>query len=134
MSFKDDLAAAKAAAVEPVLVDVAVGEALYRVEVVKLPGMQWAEVVAAAPPSDEMGARLGYDTVKAALVACRKYSRLLDSDGEPVAEVDWRDLFDAISGVEIQAIAATWWALNVGDPNERVVALKKALKGGTAIS
>ncbi len=134
MSFKDDLAAAKAAAVEPVLVDVAVGEALYRVEVVKLPGMQWAGVMAAAPPDDGVGARLGYDVYKAALIACKKYSRLLDSDGEPVADVDWDELFTAISGAEVSGIGATWWALNMAAPNKHVAALKKASAAGRKTS
>lgn len=126
MGFKDDVAAAKAARSAPVVVSVAVGDSLYGVEAKRLDGMQWAGVMASAPPNDEAGARLGYDTAKAALVACKKYSRLLDAEGEPVAEFDWNDLFDAISGTEIGAIAATWWALNMGDPNQKVIALKKA--------
>lgn len=134
MSFKDDLAAAKAARPEPVVVSVAVGDSLYGVEARRLDGMQWAEVMASAPPSDEAGARLGYDTSKAALFACKKYSRLLDAEGEPVPEFDWNDVFNAISGTEIGAIAATWWALNMGDPNQKVIALKKARAGVSATS
>lgn len=126
MSFKDDVAAAKSARPEPVVVSVAVGDTLYGVETKRLDGMQWAAVMAAAPPSDEAGARLGYDTSKAALIACKQHSRLLDAEGEPVAEFEWNDLFNAISGTEIGAIAATWWALNMGDPNQKVIALKKA--------
>lgn len=145
MSFEEDLAAAKAARPEPVVVSVAVGDSLYGVEVKRLDGMQWAEVMASAPPNDEAGARLGYDTSKAALAACRKYSRLLDGDGEPVdmspaikdgkpVSDPWRDMFTAISGTEIGAIAATWWALNAGDPNKKVIALKKARAAGSATS
>lgn len=134
MSFKDDLAVAKKSRPEPVVVSVAIGESLYGVEVKRLDGMQWAAVMSSAPPSDESGARLGYDTSKAALIACKKYSRLLDADDEPVDEVDWDDLFETISGTEIGAIAATWWALNMGDPNQKVIALKKARAGVSSTS
>lgn len=134
MSFKDDLAKARESRPEPVLMDVAVGDELYRIEVKRLDGMQWAEVMSSAPPNDEAGARLGYDTSKAALIACRRYSRLLDADGDPVTDFDWSELFDVISGTEIGAIAATWWALNMGDPNSRVVALKKARRAASATS
>ena len=134
MDFKDALAKARESRPEPVLQSVAVGEVLFQVEVRRLDGMEWAGVMAECPPSDEKGARLGYDTNKAALVACRRYSRLLDTEGEPVADVDWPGLFAELSGVEIGAIAAMWWALNMHDPNERVVALKKAWAAGSKTS
>lgn len=126
MSFKDDLAAAKAARSETVMVDVAIGESLYQIEVRRLDGMQWADIMADAPPNNEVAGRLGFDVYKAALIACRKYSRLLDADGNEVPDVDWGDLFAAISGAEVSGIGATWWALNMADPNRRVDALKKA--------
>lgn len=142
MGLKEDLEIAKAHRPEPVLVDIAVGEALYKVEVRRLDGMEWAGVMAEAPPTDEASARLGYSTHRAALIACRRYSRLLDADGEAVTHIevdengnplplDWGLIFDAISGIEVQAIAATWWALNAGDPNQRVVDLKKSSAGGS---
>lgn len=130
MGLKEDLAAAKANRPQPVLVDIAIGDTLYKVEARRLDGMQWASIMAAAPPSDEGSARLGYSPSRAALHACRDYGRLLDEDSEPV-DADWAEVFDAISGVEVQAIAATWWALNAADPNQNVVALKKASAGGS---
>lgn len=134
MSFKEVLAKARAARPQPVMVPVAVGEDLFNVEVRRLDGMEWAGITAECPPTDEKGARLGYDTNKAALLACRRHSRLLGGDGDVVEDVDWDALFGEISGVEVGAIAATWWALNMHDPNERVVALKKALAGGNVTS
>lgn len=139
MGLKDDLERARAERPQPVLVDIAVGESLYKVEVKRLDGMEWAAVMADAPPESPADARLGYAASKAALYACRKYGRLLDADDNPVVELDddgnradtdWDAVFKAISGVELQAIAATWWALNMGDPNQRVVDLKKASSGG----
>ncbi len=130
MSFKGALERARAGRPEPKLVQVAVDDELYQVEVMRLDGMDWAAVMAECPPTGAKDVALGYDTSKAALLACKKYSRLLDSEGEPVEDLDWNDLFAAISGVEIGGLAATWWALNVHDPNQRVVALKKALAGG----
>lgn len=142
MGLKEDLAWAKQNRPKPVLVSVAIGESLYQVEVRRLDGMQWAGVIASAPPGDEASARLGYSADKAALQACREYGKLLDDDGEQVTHfgvaedgtplpLNWVEIFDAISGVEVQAIAATWWALNAGDPNQRVVELKKASLGGS---
>lgn len=130
MTFKDALAKARAARPEPKLQAVALGDELFNVEIRRLDGMEWAGIMSECPPRDEKGARLGYDDVKAAKLACKRFSRLLDSDGEPVEDVDWGGLFDAISGTEVGAISATWWALNMFDPNEQVVALKKALAGG----
>lgn len=134
MSFKDAVARAKADRPEPVLVDVAVGETYFKVEVMRLDGAKWASVLAECPPTSELGASLGYESYKAALVACRRHSRLLTPEGESVSDVVWPDLFDAISGAEIGAIAATWWHLNMKDPNDRVVALKKAFSGGSMTS
>lgn len=128
MDFKDAVALVQKP--EPVVQHVAVGDVLFGVEVSRLPGADWAAVMADCPPGEEAGARLGYDTTKAALVACRRYSRLLDAEGEPVEDVDWAELFEVISGTEVAAIASIWWALNMHDPNQRVVALKKALAGG----
>lgn len=134
MSFKDALAKARDSRPEPVLLQVAVGDVLFQVEMRRLDGMEWAGVMAECPPTDEKGARLGYDTNKAALVACRRFSRLLDVEGEPVPDVDWPALFAELSGAEVGALAATWWALNMHDPNERVVALKKAWAAGSRTS
>ena len=134
MSFKGAVARAKADRPEPVLVSVALGETLFNVEVKRLDGADWAAVMAECPPSTARGGQLGYEADKAALIACRRYSRLLDTDGESVGDVEWPELFKAISGAEAGAIAATWWALNMNDPNQRVVALKKASSGGSMTS
>ncbi len=142
MSLKDALAKARESRPEPVLQAVVVGDDLFQVELRRLDGMDWAGVTAECPPTDESGARYGYDINKAALIACRRFSRLLDSDGEPVdmsvtrdakgavTDDPWANVFKAISGAEIGAIAAMWWGLNMLDPNTRVVELKKALAGG----
>ena len=142
MSFKDALAKARAARPEPTLVGVAVGDELYNVEVVRLDGMDWAGIVAECPISDPAQAKLGFDANKAALLACRRHSRLLGDDGEPVemiftrdkagavTEDSWADLFTTLSGDEVRGLAATWWAMNVLDPNQRVAELKKASAGG----
>lgn len=129
MSFKDALAKARAERPAPTLVPVAVGDELYNVEVVRLDGMDWAGVVAECPISDPAQARLGFDANKAALLACSRYARLLDGD-EPVEDVEWPDLFQALSGEEVRGLAATWWSMNVFDPNQRVAELKKASAGG----
>lgn len=141
MGLKEDLEAAEANRPKPVLVDIAIGDALYRVDARRLDGMEWAGVMAEAPPTDEASARLGFSTHRAALIACSRYSKLYDADGEPVTHIEvdekgdplplnWARIFAAISGIEVQALAATWWALNAGDPNQRVVDLKKSSAGG----
>ncbi len=125
MSFKDDLAAAKAAREEPALVDIAIGDALYQIETRRLDGMEWADIMADSPPNNDAAARLGFDVYRAAFLACKKHGRLLDAGGGEVPDVDWGDLFAAISGAEVSAIGATWWALNMANPNRRVASLKK---------
>lgn len=145
VGIKEDLARAKAGRQKPVVQDIVIGDALYQVEARRLDGMQWAHVIAAAPPRDEASALLGYDTPLAALVACREYGRLLDAEGEHVTSLgvdengdpeplDWVEIFSAISGIEVQAISAMWWGLNIHDPNQRVVELKKASAGGRKTS
>lgn len=139
MSLKDALAKARESRPEPILIPVAVGDGLYQIDVMRLDGMDWAAVMAAAPPMDDIGVKLSYDTSRGALVACARHSRLLDMDGDPVVEyddngavipTDWVGLFGVISGSEATRIAATWWALNMNDPNKHVEALKKASAGG----
>ena len=144
MGLKEDLEAAKSARVQPKVVDIVVNDTLYGVEVKRLDGMEWAAIMAECPP-DAQSVRLGYDAQKAALVASCRHGRLLDAGGEQIltlgvdeegtpVPVDWDAIFAAISGVEVQAIAGLWWGMNVGDPNQRVVALKKASAGGSATS
>ena len=134
MGLLDDFAKARADRPEPIMVDVAIGDGLYKVEVTRLDGMAWAAIMAECPPEDAGSARLGYSPSAAALLACKRFARLFDAEGEPVADVDWGEVFAAISGVEVQAIAASWWALNMGDPNQRVVDLKKASAAGGVTS
>ena len=143
MGLKEDLERAKQTRPEPVLVDIVISDALYQVETRRLDGMQWAAVMASAPPVDAASVMLGYSPAQGALVACREYGRMLDAEGNPVdmspvldenGEVvsePWEDVFEAISGTEIQAIASSWWGRNAGDPNQRVEALKKASAGGS---
>lgn len=141
MGLKEDLEAAKNARTQPKVVDIVVNDTLYGVEVKRLDGMEWAAVMAECPPVDASSVRLGYDAQKAALVASRRHGRLLDAEGNHVTAlgvdeegqpvpVDWEGIFAVISGVEVQAIAGLWWGMNVGDPNQRVVELKKASAGG----
>ena len=134
MSFKDALKKAQAERPEPVMVDVEIGGELFAVEITRLDGMDWAAIMAECPPSDELSARLGYDMTAAGLLACKRFSRLLDSGGNPVEEVDWEALFKASAGLGVRGIAATWWMLNMKDPNERVAELKKALAAGERTS
>ncbi|MBB4072045.1 hypothetical protein [Canibacter oris] len=133
MSFHDDLKKAQQQRATET-VDISLAGNLYSIEISRLPGMQWAAIIAAAPPQDAADARLGYSPATAALAACKAHGRLLDAAGVPVADVDWGELFDAISGVEVQAVAAVWWGLNMGTPNDEVVALKKVSRPGSKTS
>lgn len=130
MSFKEALEKAHAERPEPALVEIEIGGELFMVEISRLDGMDWAAIMAECPPNDELSARLGYDMTAAGLLACKRFSRLLDSDGNPVDDVDWEALFKASAGTGVRGIAATWWMLNMKDPNERVAELKKALADG----
>jgi len=133
MGIKEDLELAKAERPDPVYVDVAIGSNLYKVEITRLDGMQWAGIMAECPPIDDGSALLGYAPHRAGLIACQRHGKLLDENGNGV-EADWEAIFESISGTEVQAISATWWGMNMGDPNQRVVALKKASAGGSKTS
>lgn len=134
MKFQDALAKARADRPEPVAVEVALGDALFQVEVKRLDGMEWAAIMAECPPRDDLMARLGYDMTSAGLIACKRFSRLLDAEGDEVSDVDWDALFAALDGSGVRGIAATWWMLNMKDPNDRVAELKKALAAGERTS
>lgn len=142
MSFKDALAKARGSRPEPKLQAVALGDDIFHVEIRRLDGMDWSAITASCPPSGARDVGLGFNSNKAAFIACKEHGRLLDGDGNAVdmasvkddngnvVEDPWADLFKAISGTESDAITATWWHMNVNDPNTRVVALKKAWAAG----
>lgn len=134
MDFKDILAKAQEEVQEVKLVEVSVAGELFRVEVSRLPGMDWSAIMVACPPRSPKLAGIGYDLTDGALLACERHSRFLDADDEVVADVDWAELFTVLAGSEVQGIAATWWTLNMRDPNTRVVELKKALVAGEKAS
>lgn len=92
MGLKEDIEAARLNRPEPVRQQVAVGEALYEVEISRLEGLEWAGIIAECPPKDERGALLGYDANKAAVIACKRFSRLINSEGESMPMDVVRDL------------------------------------------
>lgn len=141
MGYREAAERAKQNRPEPVIQAFVLDDELYHVPIRRLDGQDWALVTAEAPPEVARDARLGFNTRKAAMIACGRHAQLLDADKNPVpaeydedgkrVPVDWGMIFAAISGTEVDAIAAIWWAMNVSDPNERVVAAKKASAGGS---
>lgn len=146
MSFQDDVAKSRQVPSEVEPVEVFVGDTMYRVEAKRLPGMEWAAVIADAPVTSPGHRAYGFDTAAAAVVACRKHGRLLDESGDPVdmsvlrdeagrvVSDPWADLFASISHDEVRGVEAAWWTANVGEPRGRIEALKKARLAGTATS
>lgn len=132
MGLKEDLEAAKNAQTEPVLVPVSIGGVLYQVEATRLPGTAWDGIVARCPARAEQHFHVGYDTGRATALALKEHGRLLTADGADAGETDWDAVLDTISGVELRAISAAWWGLNEQDPDQMVIALKKALAGGAS--
>lgn len=139
MTYREKLAKMREARPEPVMVPFVLDDELFHVDVRKLDGMDWAAVTADALPVTALDHRLGFSTIRAALLACEKYSTLHDAEQVPVPEewekgekipTDWRGIFDEISEEELNAIAALWWGMNSRDPNRRAGELKKALAGG----
>lgn len=137
MSFAEDLAAAKNAALETpetAEVPITVNGKLYTVRVKRVPGIGWDDIVARCPARAEAHFRVGYDTGRATRIALEEHGVLLDADGADVDEVNWGEILEVVSGVEIRAISAAWWGLNEQEPNNLVVALKKASRGGDSTS
>lgn len=134
MSFRELMDKARAQKPDPVRVDVTAAGELFQVEVSRLDGMDWSGIMVECPPRNQKLSGLGCDLPRAALLACERHGRLLNSDGEEVPDVVWEELFEVLSGIDVQGIAAVWWSLNMRDPNQRVVDLKKALSGGSRTS
>lgn len=118
----------------PALIEVVIGDSLYSIEVSRLDGMDWSAIMADATPTSVEGAGLGYEPSVGGVLACKRHGRLLDGDGVPVEAPDWDAVFAALSGVDARGVASAWWALNMRDPNKRVVALKKAWAAGGKMS
>ena len=130
MKFADALKTVKKDA-PTINVPIAIGDHLLHLVCKRLPGTVWAEIISRSPATTEHHMLTGYNTEKAARLATTEHATLIDSEGEPVTDVDWPTLFDTISGVELRALAAAWWGLNEQDPSKRVEQLKKALKTGS---
>lgn len=98
----------------------------------QMPAAEWAEVVARCPLriDVEIDNKYGFDTDKiAALAAPLSGQRVEDGDLFKLADDEWRDLFDTISGNEIRRIADAIFYLNEFLPGKRLADAKKALAG-----
>lgn len=134
MSFKDLMDRARAEKPDPVRIEVSAAGELFQIEVSRLPGMDWSGIMVECPPRKKELSGLGCDLPTAALLACERYGRLFDAAGVEIPDVVWEDLFEVLSGTEVQGVAATWWTLNMRDPNQKVVELKKASAAGSETS
>lgn len=142
MGYRDALERAKAKLPKPTMQEIVIDDEIYFIDIFRLPGMEWSGITADAPPKAETDRALGFDTAKAALLACARHSTLYDAEKQPVPverdaagqaiPVDWKSIFDTISESERDAVIATWWILNSRDPNQRVSIIKKARQGGSA--
>ena len=145
MSFKDDLAAARAAVPDTKTVDVSVGTALVTLKVRAVPTTTWTEITAKHPPRVGVPLDMNYgynwhaSSDEAALqsvvrvedgkdVPFERTDAVEASEGvEAVPAVDeWAELLEVISAPDLTAIRNVVWELNEYAPGLRTQALKKA--------
>lgn len=141
MSFKEDLAEAKAAPLpESDPIDVVIGKNLYTLQFVRAGGKLWAATTAMYPATSGslVALRYGYDAHAVVQVIAEK-TGTVRLNGEvvellvekktpenPTPVNEWSDLFGVLDGHSFSLVADAIWALNEWGPEQQVAALKKA--------
>ena len=139
MSFKDDLAAARAAVPDTKTVDVSVGKALVTLKVRAVPTTTWTEITAQHPPRVGVPLDMNYgynwhaSSDEAALQSVVRVEDGKDVPFERTEATDdteavdeWAELLEVISAPDLTAIRNVVWELNEYAPGLRTQALKKA--------
>jgi len=138
MSFKDDLAAAKAADVPHADVTVLVNGVPYDLRFRQMPGDEWASETDKHParPGVLVDQRYGYNIRSLTRGAAPKCGVLVNGGDEvklrvdPVGDADrvdeWADLFRTLSGHDFQRVTDAIWSLNEYLPEKAVEAARKA--------
>lgn len=122
-------------------------ESIVTLRFYRLPGRDWAAITSKWParPDVPIDRHYGYDYDSVCEEAATKSgARLVDGEtvplivepididdpGKPVVN-EWRDLFDVLSGRDIQQIRDAQWALNEYEPQRRLDELVKGFGAAT---
>jgi hypothetical protein len=139
VGFLEDLAAQKSAERQTADVEILLNGHLYRLHVTQMDGMEWASIVDKYParPGILIDQRYGYNLRALTKGELHRCAVLYDGDDvvplrrDPIGaknRVDqWADLFKAIDGNATQRVCDAVWGLNEYDPEQAVIAAKKAL-------
>ena len=139
MSFKDDLAAARAVVPDTKTVDVSVGKVLVTLKARAVPTTTWTEITAKHPPrvGVPLDMNYGYNwhaaSDEAALQSVVRVEDGVDVPFERIEATDdteamdeWADMLEVISAPDLTQIRNVVWDLNEFAPGLRTAALKKA--------
>jgi hypothetical protein len=130
MSFKDDLAAAKAA--DPVTADVTIeiNGATHTLRFTRMDPVEYTEETLRHPPRLEIGIdrEFGYNLTALTMAVAPRCARLVD--GDDLVELDdeaWADLFAVADGGAVQSIQNTVFGLNEFSSGKAADAAKKVV-------
>ncbi|SFR76114.1 hypothetical protein SAMN05428970_2017 [Agromyces sp. CF514] len=133
MSFKDDLAAAKAAvapAKSPVI-EVAVHGKLHQVVFYRASSVDWSHAAMKHLPRMDVALdrKNGYDLAGVSREISAKYGRVLEGDVETqMPAEDWVDFWTVIAPASARDIEASVWHLHEFDAEREIEDAKKASK------
>ncbi len=133
MSFIDDLEAAEAAARPSKDVLVLLAGNPHVLRFVQMDPMDWTTVTDRHPmrPGVLVDERYGYNLRAVTREAAPKCGFLVEDDRpQPLQSAEsWASLFKSITGAEFARITDAIWSLNEYEPEQAVLAAKKALSG-----
>lgn len=139
MSFKDDLAAAKAAVAEEVttspVIEVAVNGTIYPVLFHRASPEDWSHATTKHLPREDVGLDLknGYNLSAATREISVKYGRVLEGNVETTRDAgEWADLWEIIAPAKARNLEAVVWYLHEKDAEQEIEAAKKGSKRGPA--
>lgn len=109
-------------------------DALITLRFTRLPGREWAALTSKHPvrPDVPIDRHYGYNYDAVSEAAAAESGVRAEGDEEiPLTSEEWAELFDVLSGADIEDIRDAVWALNEWEPNQRLQALVKASGAAT---
>lgn len=133
-SLDDIISAASAATKNTVAVEVALGDALVKLEFTQMDGLGWVDLTNDHPRRKKSAtdATLGFNAHSLSRDYPASAITYLDgANSVEVSDAQWHGIFDALSAPDVEMVAVSLWGVNVVDPQNRVNELKKALAGSS---
>lgn len=113
--------------------EILVGDQFVTIEFSRLEPTVWIDLKATNPPRSNAphDALFGCNPTSLAKAAAPLCSSTgIGDEREPITADQWSDIFTLLDAPAIEVIATFLWGLNEFEPLQRIVAAKKALRGG----